>query len=132
MVPRASSGLVAAHADAVVAHRQGAGRLIGDQLDLPVVAIGVDGAVGERQVAGLVDGVAGVGDQLAQEDFLVRVEGMDHQVEDLVDLGLELALAHTHASVSPVEMDCRWAVHKVSMPALVVKFGDLGKGLPGL
>jgi hypothetical protein len=101
-------GLVAAQADAVVAHRQGAGLGIGDQFDSPLVAVGVDGGVGEGQVAGLVDGVAGVGDQLAQEDLLVRVEGMDHQVEDLVDLGLELALAYAHASVSPVGLDCRW------------------------
>jgi hypothetical protein len=47
---------------------------------------------------------------------------MDHQVEDLVDLGLELALAHAHASKSPVELDCRWAVLKVSTLTVDVKF----------
>ena len=100
--PRVGNGpeglhrLIPGHADAVVAHRQGAGGRIGDQLDLPVAPLGVDRGVGQRQVAGLVDGVRGVGDQFAQEDLLVRVEGMDHQVEDLVDLGFELALAHRH------------------------------------
>ena len=58
-----------------------------------------------------------------------RVERVDHQVEDLVDFGLELALAHAHASGTPVGMDCRWAVHKVSTPAPDVKFGGLEKGL---
>ena len=46
-------------------------------------------AVGERLEAQLVAGVGGVGDQLAQEDLLVAVQGVDHQVEQLLDLGLE-------------------------------------------
>ena len=45
--------------------------------------------VGERLEAQLVAGVRGVGDQLAQEDLLVAVQRVDHQVEELLDLGLE-------------------------------------------
>ena len=88
--------LVARHADAVVAHRQRAGFLVGNQLDLPLPGLIVQRLVGQGGVAGLVDGVRGVGDQFAQEDFLVGVQGMDHQVEDLVHLGLELTFAHGH------------------------------------
>ncbi len=88
--------LVAGHADAVVAHREGAGLLVGDQLDLPVLAPFGQRRVGEGLVARLVDGVGGVGDQLAQEDLLVGIERMDHQVEDLVHLGLERMFVHGH------------------------------------
>src|SRR5262249_14537543 len=45
--------------------------------------------LGERLEAQPVDGVGGVGDQLAQEDLLVAVQRVDHQVQDLNDLGLE-------------------------------------------
>ena len=45
--------------------------------------------VGQRLEAQLVAGVGGVRDQLAQEDLLVAVQGVDHQVQQLLDLGLE-------------------------------------------
>ena len=41
-----------------------------------------------------VYGVRGVGDYLAQEDLLVRVNGIDHEVEQAFALGLELLLGH--------------------------------------
>ena len=47
------------------------------------------GLVGQRLEAQLVAGVGGVGDQLAQEDLLVAVQGVHHQVQELFDLGLE-------------------------------------------
>src|SRR3546814_7861782 len=43
----------------------------------------------DRLEAQLVAGVGGVGDQLAQEDLLVRVQRVRHQVQDLGDFGLE-------------------------------------------
>ena len=77
------------------------------------VAVGLDADVrlaARRQVgagqpleAELVDRVGRVRDQLAQEDVLVGVERMDHEVEQLLDLGLELVtlggLAHGGGSV---------------------------------
>jgi homospermidine synthase len=45
--------------------------------------------VGERLVADLVERIGRVGDELAQEDLLVRVEGVDDEREKLVDLSLE-------------------------------------------
>ena len=44
---------------------------------------------GERLEAQLVGGVGGVRDQLAQEDLLVAVQGVDHEVQQLLHLGLE-------------------------------------------
>src|SRR5690606_32199470 len=43
----------------------------------------------ERLEAQLVGGVRRVGDQLAQEDLLVAVQRMDHEVQELPHLGLE-------------------------------------------
>ena len=78
-----------AHADAVVRHGDRPGVLVVADPDLqrPLVL----GRFGTRQQfqAQPVDGVGAVGDQLAQEDFLVAVQRMHHQVENLDDLGLE-------------------------------------------
>ncbi len=53
-------------------------------------AIGLEQAgIVERLEAQLVAGVGGVGNQFAQEDLLVAVQGVDHQVQQLLDLGLE-------------------------------------------
>ena len=43
----------------------------------------------QRLEAQLVAGVRRVGDQLAQEDLAVRVQRMDHELQELPDLGLE-------------------------------------------
>ncbi len=43
----------------------------------------------ERLETQFVSGVRRVRDQLAKEDFLVAVQGMDHQLEKLTHLGLE-------------------------------------------
>ena len=45
--------------------------------------------MGERLKADGVDGVAGVADQLAQEDVLVRVQRVNDEVEKLLQFGLE-------------------------------------------
>jgi len=42
-----------------------------------------DSLVGERLVADLVEGIRRVGDELAKEDLLVGVEGVDDQREEL-------------------------------------------------
>jgi hypothetical protein len=47
--------------------------------------------LGDRLEAQLVAGVGRVGDQLAQEDLLVRVQRVGDQVQNLGDLGFELA-----------------------------------------
>ena len=81
--------LVAAHADAVV--------LDGEAL---VVRIGADGDARlrivaeqlgplDRLVAQLLAGIGRVGDQLAQEDVAVRIDRVDHEVEEPRNVGFE-------------------------------------------
>ena len=45
-------------------------------------------------MAELVEGVGGVGDELAQEDLRMRVEGVDDELQQLTDFGLEFAFRH--------------------------------------
>ncbi len=81
--------LVAGHADAVVDYGEGTGRLVEGDADLELAIAFEQGGIGHRLEAQLVARVGGVGDQLAQENLLVAVQGVDHQVQQLLDLGLE-------------------------------------------
>ena len=67
-----------------------------------VLAFGIDGdldaerfaaldqlRLGDRLVAQLLAGVGGVGDELAHEDVAVRIDRMDHQLQEARDVGLE-------------------------------------------
>ena len=86
--------LVARHADAVVRDGYRPRGLVHGDEDAEVLPVHADLVVRERAVAELVYGVRGVGDYLAQEDLLVRVDGVDHEVEKPLRLGLELLLGH--------------------------------------
>ena len=90
--------LLLGHADAVIRHRDRARILIRGDADLEVAARHAHVFVRERLVAELVDCVRGVRDDLTQENFLVRVDRVDHHVEQLFRLGLELFLCHIYAS----------------------------------
>jgi hypothetical protein len=80
---------VAGHADAAVADRQGAALAVRYQLDLEQ-RVGLEqGMILQRLELQLVERVGGVRDELAEEDFLVRVERVDDDVEELTGLGLE-------------------------------------------
>src|SRR5690606_1481899 len=83
--------LVAVHADAGVADGQGAGVAVVGDLDAQVAVTGQQFGLAQRLEAQLVAGVGGIGDQLAQEDLLVRVERVGHQVQHLGHFGFELA-----------------------------------------
>ena len=86
--------LLLGHADAVVADGEGARLLVGDHHDLEIVPVQAHLVVGEGPVGQLVDGVAGVGDDLPEEDLLVGIDGVDHQVHQPLGLGFELFLFH--------------------------------------
>ena len=63
--------------------------LVGDDVD-EQLGLGIElGLVGEGLVTDLVKSVRGVGDKLTKEDLLVRVESVDDQGHQLVDLSLE-------------------------------------------
>ena len=77
------------HSDSRVLDGQRVVGLVGDELDLEL-GLGIeDGAVRERLVADFVEGIGRVGDELAEEDFLVGVESVDDQREELVDVSGE-------------------------------------------
>ena len=81
--------LLAGHADAIVGDGDGARGRVEADVDAKVGIALEQRAVGERLEAQLVAGVGRIRDQLAQEDFLVAVERMHHQVQQLLHLGLE-------------------------------------------
>ena len=85
---------VMGHADAVVRDGQGTGDLIGGEGDLELVPLHPHLVVGEGFVGQLVNGVAGVGDELPQENLLMGVDGVDHQVQQPVGFGLKFLLFH--------------------------------------
>ncbi len=78
-----------AHPDAVVLDRKRTGRHIREQPDRQSVGAQQIG-FRKRFEAQLLAGVRGVGDQFAQEDFLVRIQGVNHQSQYLLGFGLEL------------------------------------------
>jgi len=82
--------LVAVHADAVVPDGERAGCFVCLQANAQLGAIGQQLRLLHRLETALVQRVGSVGDQLAQEDVLVRIDGMNHEVQKLPGLGLEL------------------------------------------
>ena len=77
------------HANAVVPNRQRAGRCVRDDADLQDLSVVQQSWLFQCCETSLVERVGGVRNQLAQEDLLVAVQGVDHQIEDLADLGLK-------------------------------------------
>ena len=89
MVPMFWMISCARHAHAVVADAQDALFLVHRNLDAEGLVLAERFDSGEGFVPRLVDGVGGVGNQLAEENLLVAVQGVDHEVEQLLYLGLE-------------------------------------------
>ena len=88
---------LARHADAEVLDGDGAGRVVGGEVDFERQVVVKGFLAGELQVAEFLEGVGGVGHQFAQEDFAIGVQGVDNEVEELADFGLEgvpFRLAH--------------------------------------
>ncbi len=81
--------LLAAHADAVVAHGDGVRLRIAFDLDAQLAAAVHQRGVAVTLKAQLVERVGRVRDQLAQKDFAVAVQAVDHQLEQLTGFGGE-------------------------------------------
>ena len=78
------------HADTVILNGQGLGLFVGRDVDLECeVAIG-DVLLGKLRVTQLLEGVRCVGDQLANEDLFLSIKGVNNDIEQLLDFGLEL------------------------------------------
>ena len=96
--------LLPRHADAVIGDQQRAGLLVGDDADLGL-GRGRERGVGQRLEPAAVHRIGGVGDQLAQEDFPLGVERVDHQIEQPADLGAKIMFFRNGI------------VHRVTLPA---------------
>ena len=81
--------LGAVHADAVVGDRDGAGLGVVVHGDCELGLLAQQLGPGERLETQLVSRIRGVGDEFAQEDLPVAVQGMDHQLEELLYLSLK-------------------------------------------
>ncbi len=86
------------HADAVVGDRQGLFILVDRQLDLEIAAAETDRVVRQCQICQLVDGIGCVRDQLAQKNFLVGVNRIDHQIQKTLGFCLKLLFCHCFMS----------------------------------
>ena len=82
--------LLGGHADTVIRDRDGAGILIEGDANGQVALVELDARILQALKVELVDGIARVGDKLAQEDFLIGVDRVDHEVEQFFALGLKL------------------------------------------
>jgi len=78
--------LVAGHAHAVVLDHQTAVLFVDGDGDLQFLVLALKIRHGQELELHLVQGVGGIGDQLAQEYFLVLVQRVDQDVEQLLDL----------------------------------------------
>jgi hypothetical protein len=93
-------GLLLAHADAVVGDGQRLGGLVEAHAHFEVGGVFVQGVVVQGLEAQLVASIRGIGNQLAQEDFLVGVQRMGDQVQQLGHLGLEGQGLFAHGWIS--------------------------------
>ena len=91
--------LVPAHADAVVAHGERAGRPVGYEQDLELRVVAQEMRLGQARVAQPVAGVRRVRDQLPEKDLAMLVERVDDQIENPADLGLERLHGCAHRSL---------------------------------
>ncbi|MGY4348180.1 hypothetical protein ACVWXM_004647 [Bradyrhizobium sp. GM7.3] len=90
--------LLPLHANAIVGDRKRSGRLVRNDPDLERVAFAQQRRIRDGLIAQLVAGVRGIGDELAQEDIGLGIDGMHHQVQKLGNLGLEGLRMHSRVS----------------------------------
>ena len=90
---------VIGHADAVVADGQRVGRFVGVKRYFKIRVVFQQIMVGQRLHPDFVDGIRCVGDQFAQKYFPVGIDGVDHQVEQLLGFGLKFASLFCHGVV---------------------------------
>ncbi len=81
--------LLAGHAHAVVLDHQRVVLLVDGDGDLQLLVPALEVGHGQELELHLVQGVGGVGHQLAQEHLLVFIERVDQDVEQLLDLRLK-------------------------------------------
>ena len=92
------------HADPVIGQGEGARILVKLDPDAEIGVTFVERIIAQRVESKLVCSVGRVGDQFSEKDFLVAVERMDHEVQQLLDLSLkahrDLIFRDSHGVVS--------------------------------
>ena len=137
--------IVAVHADAVVFQSQCVVVGVERQGDARTRIVGQKFRCSDRFVAQLFAGIGGVGYQLPQEDILVGIDGMHHEVQQARDIGLKnmvfdgffLSIAHAfHAShciaefLARSELARNWAKFKTARGARRLQTARAGAGRP--
>ena len=127
--------VVFVHADAGVGDGEGGVGLVHFEVDAGIEGEVFVGLVGEGEVAQLVQRVGGVGNELAEKDLRVRVEGVDDELEELRDFGLKFLFCHGSSIVKAL------ARHREALPYAVLTRGrcerrwacllSAWEGLPG-
>ena len=88
--------LVLGHTDTVVGDLEDAVLFIDVDADLEIVVIQPDAVVRQRAEIELVDRVGRVGDQLAQKDLFMGIDGVDHHIQQFFGFCLELLFRHVY------------------------------------
>jgi len=81
--------LFAAHADAVIRDGDGAGLFVDSKADLQFAIAFIKICFLQGLDPQLVAGIRSVRHQLAQKDIAVAIQRMNHEVQQLLDLGLK-------------------------------------------
>jgi hypothetical protein len=82
--------LFARHPDAKILNRDALRFVVGGDIDLERKIIVVNVLLGQLQMPEFFERVGGVRDQFTDEDFLLRVERVNDDIEQLLDFGLKL------------------------------------------
>ncbi len=77
------------HPDPVILDCDGAGGVVGGDVHFQGKGVVVDGVPRQLEMTQLFEGVTGIGDEFPDEDFPVGVEGMNDDIQQLPDFGLE-------------------------------------------
>ena len=79
------------HADARVGNGDRAGILVEGHENSQFIGRQLNIGIGQALEVELIDRIGSVGDELTQEDLAVRIDRVDHQIEELLALCLEFA-----------------------------------------
>ena len=122
------NGLLLGHSNTRVMNAKGLGSIITAKPDLKrerlvhqgrgVIALGV---------AELLQGVRGVGHQLADEDLLLRIEGACHDIKKLLGLRLELVNCSKRGNTIRISIVFKRETKSPNLRALIQRMHQLKK-----
>ena len=91
------------HTDAVIGNGQGACVFIRCQMNFKAL-LWYEGRIGQGLEVALVNRITCIGDQLAQENFSVRVDRVNHHVQQTLGFCLKLLLCHCMSILSDFKL----------------------------